>query len=121
MNHFKVEDWDTQDCASAREALELVETFKPDIIISDISMPQMTGLQMLEILENKSSNIPLIFITGYSDVQKITEAWNLGAFDLVDKPFKINRLLTIAEHALEFGKDYLHSARTRRLRLLKGA
>lgn len=119
INHFTVEKWDCLGASNAGEALELIKTFKPDVIISDISMPKISGLEMLADLEQQKSDIPLIFITGYSDMQKLTEAWNLGAFDLIDKPFKIDKLLHLAEHALLYGVDYLRSARQRRLRLQK--
>ena len=121
VHNFKAEQWDALGAESALEALELINTFKPDVIISDITMPGMTGLQMLEILENQNSNTPVIFLTGYSDLQKVRDAWLFGAFDLVDKPFIIANLMQIADNALRFGVEYVQSSRKRRLRLKKSA
>ena len=119
--NFQAEKWNAVGCASAKAALELINTFKPDVIISDITMPELTGLQMLEALDNKSSNIPVIFITGFGDLEKVRTAWLLGAFDLVDKPFIVNHLMQIADNALRFGVDYVQISRKRRARVKKNA
>ena len=119
VQNFKSENWDAMGCESAKAALELISSFKPDVIISDITMPTMTGLQMLKVLEGNSSNIPVILLTGYSDFQKIRSAWDAGAFELLDKPFKMNILLEIANNAFQHGTEYVSSARKRFLNVSK--
>ena len=85
------------------EGLQSALLEKPSAIISDINMPGLDGLQMLEALSEKGISIPLIFITGHSDAKKVQQAWKLGAFDFLEKPFKFELLESIVRNAVDFG------------------
>lgn len=84
---------------SGKSALELLQTTTPDLIISDILMPDMDGITFLKVLRNQGNTIPIIMVT--ADVQKDTEAicLTLGAAAVFNKPPNENDLLAaIARH-----------------------
>ncbi len=110
---FQLKGWSTEVALSGKEALVLVEQYKPDVILSDISMPVMDGLVMLESLYLKECLIPVIFLSGYRDTEKMTTAWRLCAYDFLDKPFDKEKLLMVCDAAVVYGKDYVISARQR--------
>lgn len=67
-------------------ALEMVETNRPDIIISDIMMPGISGMELLRRTKTIDRNIPVIFITAYADLDMAMEAIEVGALDFIKKP-----------------------------------
>ena len=86
--------------------LEIAISQNPDLVISDINMPKMNGLEMLEKLKATGSTTPVILFTAFSDTQKIRSAWKLGAFDFVEKPIDFGSLQKIIDKAIEFGANY---------------
>ncbi|MCK4224102.1 MAG: sigma-54-dependent Fis family transcriptional regulator [candidate division Zixibacteria bacterium] len=89
-------------CAlSGQEAFELLEKEPIDIVITDIKMPGMDGMQVLEKVKEKYPDILVIMITGYSTVQSAVQAMKLGAFDYIPKPFTPDEVLIVVEKALE--------------------
>ncbi|MCX5792537.1 MAG: response regulator [Elusimicrobia bacterium] len=74
--------------SDSREALATAETHKPHLILMDISMPELTGLQVLEMLKLKpaTKNIPVLMITGEHSTGDIETAFRLGAADYLVKP-----------------------------------
>lgn len=75
-----------------------------DLILTDIQMPEMDGLQMLEALRGAGNLTPVLVISGFGDAQNIQRARNLGAFDFADKPFDSKQLISLIRNALELGK-----------------
>ena len=86
-------NWESLDCIVAGEAtngvegLEAVKNLTPDIIICDIKMPKMDGLEMLKQLRQMGNNTPVIFLTAYDTFSYIQSALRLGAIDYILKPF----------------------------------
>ncbi len=80
-----------------------------DLIISDLNMPKMAGLEFLETIRNQGNLTPVLIVTGFTDVAKIKKAWDLGAFDFVDKPFDVEQMHSLVRNALEFGKQQIES------------
>jgi DNA-binding NtrC family response regulator len=74
-------------------------------ILSDINMPRLNGLDLLKELNNHQINTPFIVLTGYSDHEKIRTALKYGAYDLLDKPFQRNVLLSCVQSAFDFGRE----------------
>lgn len=91
-------DWSSLDCAvvaeasNGEEALEAVHKFSPDLIISDIRMPKMDGIEFLKALREEGNNVPLIFLTAYSEFEYAKQALRLFAFDYLLKPFEDGEL-----------------------------
>jgi DNA-binding NtrC family response regulator len=83
----------------ARKALERFSEQQFDIVVSDIRMDDIDGLEVLEQVLARSEKTKVIIITGYATVEVAQEALVKGAFDFIAKPFKPNDLRTIIEKA----------------------
>ncbi len=91
--------YDTETFASAEEALGSLGANYPGIVISDIKMPGMDGIQFLKKLMGNDSALPVIMITGHGDVPIAVEAMRVGAFDFLEKPFNPDRMSELAKKA----------------------
>lgn len=86
-------DWDKLGCVvvgeatNGEEGLEAIEKYRPDIVISDIRMPRMDGIEMLKALREKGDNTYVIYLTAYSDFSYAQQAIKYGATDYLLKPF----------------------------------
>ena len=76
----------------AEELLEIAEKESFDIIISDLMLPGLTGLDLLERLHGKGITTPFVLITGYASLDTAIEAVNRGAFSYIKKPFNIEEI-----------------------------
>lgn len=85
----------------AFEGLYLIEKFKPEIIITDIVMSGISGLEMIRRIKNKNQKSKIIIITAYRNLSYAQEAVKLGAFRLLFKPIKIEELEESIKEALE--------------------
>ena len=91
--------YDTETFSSAEEALGTLGPDYPGIVISDIKMPGMDGIQLLRKLMGSDSALPVIMITGHGDVPIAVEAMRIGAFDFLEKPFNPDRMSELAKKA----------------------
>ncbi len=72
-----------------REALQALETFKPDLIITDILMPYTSGLELIGILRSEHDNkLPILVLSALDEEETVMEAFSMGANDFLSKPFK---------------------------------
>jgi DNA-binding NtrC family response regulator len=83
----------------SRKALERFDEKKFDIVVTDIRMDDIDGLEVLEHVTSHSKQTKVIMITGYATVEVARQALAKGAFDFIAKPFKPNDLRTIIEKA----------------------
>jgi len=86
------------------EALEKAESESPSLIIADLKMPRMDGLELLHRLKEKRPDIPVIVITAYGSVESAVEAMKVGAVDYIQKPFEEERIKLAIHKALELRK-----------------
>ena len=101
-NNFEV-----KAAASAKEALKILEAFTPDLVISDIKMPEMDGYQFIQILQtNFSSSIPFVFLTAKASHNDIRKGMTYGADDYLIKPFRANELISSVKTRLEKKKKW---------------
>jgi DNA-binding NtrC family response regulator len=91
--------YDTETFASAEDALKKLGPDYPGIVISDIKMPGMDGMQFLKKLMGSDSALPVIMITGHGDVPMAVEAMRVGAFDFLEKPFNPDQMTQLARKA----------------------
>lgn len=87
------------------EAHHLIQKNRFDAILSDISMPEMTGLELLAKLRAEKNFTPFIIVSGFGDEQKTIEALNNGAMDFLTKPWHLPNLEQVVGRALELGLE----------------
>lgn len=85
---------------NAADLLRRLETEQPALIISDIRMPGMDGLSLLEALKRQCPEVPVIIMTAYSDLERTVEAFQGGAYEYLSKPFDVDELVSLAQRVL---------------------
>ena len=107
------EGYDVEVAADAASAKRAAARQEPDLVLLDIWMPDMDGITLLrEWNEKNSLRCPVVMLSGHGTVETAVEATRLGAFDFVEKPLSIAKLLRTAERALEAGKRRRQANRT---------
>jgi len=86
---------------SGKKALNILETFVPDLVMTDFRLEDMDGKALLVKIKEKYPRIPVIIITGYSDIKTAVEVMKLGAYDYVTKPLFPDEILVTIRKALE--------------------
>lgn len=92
-------EYQVEYCLDGEIAVEKVKDFEPDLILLDIYLTTVNGLDLLQEFQKQFFNIPVIMITGYSDVNIAVKAMKLGAYDFLLKPVDIDQLKLIVEKA----------------------
>src|SRR3990167_4282721 len=95
------EEYKVTSAGSGKEALEYIAQQTYDIVITDIRMPQITGLDVLKAVKESSPETTVIVITAYASTETAVEAMKQGAYDYITKPFKIEEIRLIVRNALE--------------------
>ncbi len=85
------------------KGLQIIKAEKPDLILSDLNMPGVDGMEMLRILQENKIDTPVIFVTGFGDKEVMRQASVLGNFDFIEKPVDLEYLLHAVKTGLEFG------------------
>ncbi|MEN8119073.1 MAG: sigma-54 dependent transcriptional regulator [Bacteroidota bacterium] len=98
---LEYEDHKVEIASDGFEGLEKAKENKYDIILCDIKMPNMDGIEVLEKLEEVSPDVPVVMISGHGSVETAVEALKKGAYDFIEKPLELNRLLVTIRNALE--------------------
>jgi len=111
---FEYEGYEVLLAANGPVGLKMTEQESPDLVLLDIKMPQMDGLEVLKRLRSSESSPPVVILSGHGTVKTAVEAVKLGAFDFIEKPPETERILIVARNAL--GQKRL-SEENRRLRL----
>lgn len=96
------EGYEVEPVSSAEEALKIMEEKFFNLIISDLKMEGMSGLDLLEKVKLKNPSLPLILITAYATPKSAVEAIKSGAFDYIQKPFEPEEILFSIRRALDF-------------------
>jgi len=89
--------WDIKAAYNGREALEAVTSSKPDIILLDIMMPEMNGIEVLKRIKKIDINARIIMITAFGDVESYLDSMELGAYEYINKPFETDELLEMID------------------------
>ena len=92
--------YEPESFASAEDALAQIGSNYPGVVVSDIKMPGMDGMQFLKKLMVQDSALPVILITGHGDVPMAVEAMRLGAFNFLEKPFEPEELTHLIKSAV---------------------
>ncbi len=97
---FKKEGWYVRIAADGKEAIERVEEQIPDIILMDVKMPNMNGLEASQIILERNGNIPIIMMTAYGEIEVVKKALDAGVKKCITKPFDILVLRDMVNHLI---------------------
>ncbi len=84
-----------------QDALDWIEKEKFHLVVTDIMMPKLDGLQLLEAIKNRDAYLEVIVTTGYGQVENAVSAMKKGAYDFIQKPYSTEQILIVVEKALE--------------------
>lgn len=86
------------------EALKKIETLSPDIVLLDIWMPGMDGIETLKEIKKIAPHLPVVMITGHGTIESAVDATKSGAYDFLEKPLSIDKVMVTINNALNFRK-----------------
>ena len=90
---LEFEDCQVSEAENGKQGLDLILANQFDLVFCDIKMPQMDGNELLDALHEKTIDIPIIMISGHGTVENAVQAIKKGAFDFIEKPLDLNRIL----------------------------
>ncbi len=96
----------TASFESADNLLIALDHGQPEVIISDIRMPNIDGMELLERINKHNSNIPVIIMTAHSDLDSAVNAYQGGAFEYLPKPFDIDDAITLTKRAITHSREH---------------
>ena len=86
---------------NGEEALQIIETNKIDVVVSDLVMPEMDGMELLKRVKSRKGDLPFLMITGHPTIETAVEAIKKGAYDYLTKPFQVEEVQIKIDRALE--------------------
>lgn len=91
---LEMDNYEVVVAGDGQEGLEKLQTFRPDVIISDIVMPRLSGFEMFKRVKAtaETAAIPFLFITGFQDERVLAEARKIGVFGILRKPVDIEQI-----------------------------
>ena len=99
------EAYEIDTSLSGEDALKKEDVKRYDVIVADLMMPGLSGLDLLQALKGKNSSAKVIMITGYPTLKNTVQSVQLGAFDFLPKPFLPSDLRNVVARALEAGES----------------
>ena len=112
------EGYELRTAASAAQAMEIINTEIPDLVLLDLKLPDRNGLQILADLQDVVREMCVIMMTAFGDIKTAVEAMKLGAYDYVNKPINLEQLLFVIQKGLksrELTRELLHLRRKHKL------
>ena len=100
-------DYNILTTSDPRQALDWCREYNADVLISDLRMPQMEGIELLKLLKAQDKNIPFIIMTAFGTIESAVEAMRQGAFDYITKPFRKEQILMTINKALDKRQEML--------------
>jgi UDP-3-O-acyl N-acetylglucosamine deacetylase len=100
------------EAEDGRQALDMIHREHPELVILDIWMPEMDGLQLLQQLHGTTPSPEVVMISGHGNIETAVKATKLGAFDFIEKPFSLDGLLRVVKRALDHHAAVLRHSET---------
>lgn len=97
VDYFSQCHHECKDAESGEKALEIMPEFKPHVVITDLNMPEMNGIELLKQIREQNSNTKVIILTGFPDQQNAIDAVNFGARAFLQKPINLSDLSAVVE------------------------
>jgi len=101
---LKDEGYEVVESKDGVQALKQLENDPPDLVLLDIWMPGMDGMEVLERMKGQIPNLPVIMISGHGNIELAVKAVKLGAYDFIEKPLSLEKVLLAVNNALLFSK-----------------
>ncbi|MCH8276043.1 MAG: sigma-54-dependent Fis family transcriptional regulator [Bacteroidetes bacterium] len=101
---LEYEDYGVDEAEDGEVALERLKSNRYDVVLLDIKMPRKDGIDVLQVISEQQWDIPVVMISGHGTIETAVEATKLGAFDFIEKPPDLNRLLLTIRNALDRGQ-----------------
>ena len=98
---LEFEDYHVLEAENGSQTFDVLENHSVDLLLLDIKMKGMDGMEILEKLSEESYQFPVIMISGHGNIKLAVEATKMGAFDFIEKPPDLNRLLVSVRNALD--------------------
>jgi two-component system nitrogen regulation response regulator GlnG len=102
---FKQAEMDVSSFDNAADALKALKKDEPDVVISDVRMPGMDGMEMMEEIHQQNPELPVIIITAHSDLDSAVSAYQEGAFEYLPKPFDVDEAVELARRAISHRRE----------------
>ena len=99
------EGYAVETAANGKEAMDFIKRASFDLVITDMRMPLMDGFEVLRELKKLDENIGVIMITAYGEIESYLEAMNLGAYEYINKPVRVNELKRVITKILDARKN----------------
>lgn len=98
---LEYETYEVDEAVDGEDALAKVRANAYDLVLLDVKMPKRDGLEVLQVLYNEMPELPVVMISGHGNLETAVEATKLGAFDFIEKPPDLNRLLVTLRNAMD--------------------
>ncbi len=99
--HLKKDNYNIRTALTAKDGLQLFDSETMDIVLTDLMMPEMDGLEFMKEVKDRQPLTPVIMITGYATINTALQATELGAFDYIAKPFTKSELRAVLQRACD--------------------
>ena len=106
QSEFSLEGFTVTTAGSGEVGLKLFDTDSFDVVLLDINLPKLNGVEVLKRLKQKASHVEVIMITGYGDIKSAVESIKQGARDYITKPFKLDEMLALVKQAIRENRDH---------------
>ena len=101
---LEYEGYQVQEAENGLEGVRLAAKFSYDVVFCDIKMPEMDGMEVLDVFSEKQIKTCVVMISGHATVPTAVESLKKGAYDFIQKPLDLNRILLTVRHAMEQGE-----------------
>jgi DNA-binding NtrC family response regulator len=98
---LRLSGYRTEEAGNGVEALRVLDEGGVDLVVLDVQMPEMDGLELLSAMRERRSSVPAIVLTAHGSIERAVQAVRLGAYDFIEKPPSIERILLAAGNALD--------------------
>jgi DNA-binding NtrC family response regulator len=110
---LEYEDFEVEEAVDGEEALTAIRENAYDLVLLDVKMPKVDGMEVLEEIAEQAADLPVVMISGHGTIETAVEATKLGAYDFIEKPPDLNRLLVTVRNAMDHGELEVKNRRMR--------
>ncbi|MFO8100148.1 MAG: sigma-54 dependent transcriptional regulator [Salinibacter sp.] len=110
---LEYEDFEVDEAADGKKALAALREQSYDLVLLDVKMPEVDGMEVLKTIAEEMEDLPVVMISGHGTIETAVEATKLGAYDFIEKPPDLNRLLVTVRNAMDRGQLEVKNRRMR--------